>query len=52
MIDDMDNKETDKSEEKTQTEKVRESLLWVVDMMNSGKVNPDDVYPKGRYQGD
>ena len=38
--------------EKTQAEKVRESLLWVVDMMNSGQANPADVYPAGRYQGD
>jgi hypothetical protein len=31
---------------------VRASIEWVVDMMNSGKVNLDDVYPRGRYQGD
>jgi hypothetical protein len=29
-----------------------ESILFVVDMMNNGNVNPEDVYPRGRYQGD
>jgi len=29
-----------------------ESILFVVDMMNNGNVNPEDVYPQGRYQGD
>ena len=30
-----------------------ESVEFVVDMMNSGVgVNPDDVYPRGRYHGD
>ena len=28
------------------------SVKFVVDMMNSGAVNPADVYPSGRYQGD
>ena len=30
-----------------------DSVEFVVDMMNSGVgVNPDDVYPRGRYHGD
>jgi len=29
-----------------------ESILFVVDMMNNGNANPEDVYPRGRYQGD
>ena len=29
-----------------------DSILFVVDMMNNGNVNPEDVYPRGRYQGD
>ena len=29
-----------------------DSVDVVVDMMNKGNVNPDVVYPKGRYQGD
>jgi hypothetical protein len=39
-------------EEKTFAEQVTESVNFIVDMMNSGKVNPKDVYPPGRYQGD
>jgi hypothetical protein len=31
---------------------ILESIKFVVDMMNSGKANAKDVYPKGRYQGD
>jgi hypothetical protein len=38
--------------EKTQRDSLLESLEFVVDMMNNGNVNPEDVYPKGRYQGD
>lgn len=48
----MKDEEIEKPKEKTRAESVRESLLWVVDMMNNGNVNPEDVYPKGRYQGD
>lgn len=33
-------------------DRVLDSLNFVVDMMNSGKVNARDVYPEGRYQGD
>jgi hypothetical protein len=36
----------------TFAEQVKESVNFVVDMMNSGKVKPSDVYPKGRYSGD
>jgi hypothetical protein len=39
-------------QEKTFAERVRESVDFVVDMMNEGKANPKDVYPPGRYQGD
>jgi hypothetical protein len=38
--------------ETTFAERVRESVDFIVDMMNSGKPNPKDVYPPGRYQGD
>jgi hypothetical protein len=38
--------------EQTYTERIAESVDFVVDMMNSGKVNPVDVYPPGRYHGD
>jgi hypothetical protein len=41
-----------KTSDKTQRDSVLESLAFVVDMMNNGNVNPEDVYPKGRYQGD
>jgi hypothetical protein len=39
-------------EEKTFAQKVEESVDFIVNMMNQGKVNPKDVYPPGRYQGD
>lgn len=38
--------------EPSMQERMMESLNFVVDMMNSGKVNARDVYPEGRYQGD
>jgi hypothetical protein len=28
------------------------NMRWVVDDMNAGNVDPEDVYPRGRYQGD
>lgn len=31
---------------------IKESVEFTVNMMNSGEVNPDVVYPKGRYHGD
>lgn len=37
---------------KTFADSVMESVKFVVDMMNSGKVNSKDVYPPGRYHGD
>lgn len=42
----------DEQEEKTFSQRVEESVNFIVDMMNSGKPNPKDVYPPGRYQGD
>jgi hypothetical protein len=36
----------------TLVESVTEGVQWVANMMNSGRVNPKDVYPKGRYAGD
>jgi hypothetical protein len=39
-------------ENKTPADSLLESLEAVIDMMNSGKVNPKDVYPSGRYHGD
>jgi hypothetical protein len=36
----------------TLVESVTEGAQWVANMMNSGRVNPKDVYPKGRYSGD
>jgi len=37
---------------KTAAESLLESVDAVVDMMNSGKVNPREVYPSNRYHGD
>jgi hypothetical protein len=42
----------EETEEKTFAERVEESVTWVVNMMNEGKVNPKDVYPPNRYHGD
>lgn len=39
-------------EEKTFAQQVEHSVSFIVNMMNEGKVNPKDVYPPGRYQGD
>lgn len=44
--------QSDQPEEKTFAQQVAESVEWVVNMMNEGKVNPKDVYPPGRYHGD
>jgi hypothetical protein len=38
--------------EPSMRDRLLDSLGFVVDMMNSGKVNARDVYPPGRYQGD
>jgi hypothetical protein len=51
MISEPENNE-EETKEKTFAEQVTESVNFIVDMMNSGKVNPKDVYPPGRYQGD
>ena len=52
MINEPEQNEEIIEEEKSFAERVTESVNWVVDMMNSGKPNPRDVYPPGRYQGD
>jgi hypothetical protein len=39
-------------EQKTFAQQVEESVDFIVNMMNSGKANPRDVYPPGRYHGD
>lgn len=44
--------EQEEPTEKTFADKVEESVSFIVNMMNEGKVNPKDVYPPGRYQGD
>ena len=49
------NNEEEKTEEVTEEKvpSIVESMLQIVDIMNSGKVNPKDVYPSGnRYHGD
>ena len=40
------------AEEKSFAQRVEESVGFIVDMMNSGKANPKDVYPPNRYHGD
>jgi hypothetical protein len=49
---DMSDENNNEVAEKTLVKQVKESVDFVVDMMNSGKVNPKDVYPPGRYCGD
>jgi hypothetical protein len=48
----MENEEEKEVTEKTFVESVIESVDFVVNMMNNGKVDPLKVYPPGRYQGD
>jgi hypothetical protein len=57
MNNETQNPENNKEEViETSTKTVAESLLEsvdaVVDMMNSGKANPREVYPSNRYHGD
>jgi hypothetical protein len=52
MINEPEQNQEPAEEEKSFAERVTESVNWVVDMMNSGKANPKDVYPPGRYHGD
>lgn len=52
MTTEPENTENTEVPEKTFAEQVRESVDFIVDMMNSGKVNPADVYPPNRYHGD
>jgi len=54
---DEEQKDQNKDEEQKDTENthsIMDSINFVVDMMNSGKLNPKDVYPPGRnrYHGD
>jgi hypothetical protein len=44
--------EIPETSEQTFAESIAESVDFVVNMMNSGKVNPIDVYPPNRYHGD
>lgn len=46
------NENQEETEEKTFSQKVEESVSFIVNMMNEGKANPKDVYPPGRYHGD
>lgn len=46
------NEEEITEDNKTKKDSILESIQFVVDMMNSGKVDPKAVYPPGRYQGD
>lgn len=39
-------------EEEPKVPSILESVEAVIEMMNSGKVNPRDVYPPNRYHGD
>ena len=55
----IENIENPKNEEEipetskqTFAESIAESVDFVVNMMNSGKVDPKDVYPPNRYHGD
>lgn len=54
MIDEPQQNEEPKEDETTKPIKsnIYQSALFVVDMMNQGKVDPKDVYPKNRYHGD
>ena len=51
MINEPENNQ-EETEEKTFAQKVEESVDFIVNMMNEGKVNPKDVYPPNRYHGD
>ena len=46
------NIEKEEEEQKTSKQILLDSVEFVVNMMNSGKLNPKDVYPPGRYHGD
>jgi hypothetical protein len=51
MINDPKNEELDNQEEMPKHSLI-DSVNAIVDFMNSGKADPDMVYPKGRYHGD
>ena len=47
------NSETPDDQQEDQPSTIEESVDFVVDMMNSGNVDPKIVYPRGnRYHGD
>lgn len=52
MLNEPEQNEEEATGEKTFAEQVQESVFFIVNMMNEGKLNPNDVYPPGRYQGD
>jgi hypothetical protein len=55
MIDEPQNNEEEEvieTAEEAPKHSILDSINFVVNMMNEGKVNPKDVYPPGRYQGD
>jgi|DEB19_MinimDraft_3_1074340.scaffolds.fasta_scaffold03406_3 hypothetical protein len=57
MNNEIENPENNEEEvtdttEQTPKNSIIDSINFVVDMMNSGKPNPKDVYPPGRYHGD
>jgi len=51
MINDPKNEELDNQEEMPKHSLI-DSVNAVVDFMNSGKADPNLVYPKGQYHGD
>lgn len=48
----QDPQEEIQSDEDTPKHSILDSINFVVNMMNEGKVDPKAVYPPGRYQGD
>jgi hypothetical protein len=51
MINDPNNKESENQEEMPKHSLI-DSVNAVVDFMNSGKADPNLVYPKDQYHGD
>lgn len=49
----MTNEPEQQADETIKKESIRDSIEWVVNMMNEGKADPKQVYPSGgRYHGD
>lgn len=49
----MENKpEETETPKPTTAETVMEGVKHIASILNSGRVNPKDVYPHGRYHGD